>query len=280
MRRLALFSIAVFFITGLSRSLARPMDDSKEKPSGEVGRLPAKWAEYVTVKDLTDEIGESASRMGQNLKKVSDFDKFLKNIKTEGHLSAILAALVQEHPEAGTWQSVAAEIQSQGLAIAKAAESKGGKNFRTAADAHKKIGELMKKGESGDKVSSTNGREGSPNWASLGALADVMKRVEPSYKYIRGKMSNESVFSKEAEMIRHNSAMLYILGEIAPAFRPSEKDMVGLSAPMNAASIAMIEAAKSGDFSKASEANTAINTACNECHKAKRFQKKGADFDF
>ncbi len=259
---------------------ARPTDDTKEKPTGEAGKLSAGWSERVTVKDLTDEIAESATRMSQNLKKASDFDKFLKNIKTEGHLTAILAALVQEHPDAGKWNGVAAEAQSLGLEIAKAAEAKGGKNYRTAADAHKKITELLKKGEGGAAAGASNGKEGPTDWAALGALADVMKRVEPAYKYIRGTVSNETKFGKEAETIRHNAAILYVLGEIAPAFRPSEKDMVGLSGSMNAASLRLVEAVKNGDFEKGKDADTAINAACNECHKVKRFQKKGSDFDF
>lgn len=254
-------------------------DDAKEKPAG-VGKLPENWGEYVTVMDLTEEISESATRMGQNLKKPSDFDKFLKNINTEGHLTAVLAALVQEHPDAGNWKRVAATIQTEALSIAKAAEAKGGKNFRTAADAHKKIADLIKKGDAGDKAGSANGSDGSPDWPSLGALADVMKRVEPHYKYIRGKMSSETAFNKESETIRHNAAMLYTFGHIAPGFRPTEGDMPKLSGEMATASLSMLDAVKTGDFAKASDANTAINTSCNECHKAKRFTKKGSDFDF
>lgn len=269
---------------------AWPSDDAKDKPTS-VGKLPDNWAEFVTVKDLTDEISESATRMGQNLKKPSDFDKFLKNINTEGHLTAVLAALVVEHPDAGNWNGAAAQIQEHALTIAKAAEAKGGKNFRTAQDAHKKIADLIKKGDGGEKGGAANGSEGSPDWASLGALADVMKRVEPAYKYIRGKMSSESAFKKESETIRHNAAMLYIFGHIAPAFRPAEGDMPKLSGAMSSASIEMLESAKQAAreedkeklkelFAKAGEANTAINASCNDCHKAKRFTKKGSDFDF
>ena len=107
-----------------------------------------------------------------------------------------------------------------------------------------------------------------------------MKRVEPHYKYIRGKMSSETAFKKESETIRHNAAMLYTFGHIAPGFRPTEGDMPKLSADMSAAAANLLDAVKSSDFAKANDANTAINAACNDCHKAKRFTKKGGDFDF
>jgi hypothetical protein len=267
-----------FAITlSIGGAAAWPIDGDKDKPAAGVGKLPQNWGDYVTDKDLTDEISESATRMGQNLKKPSDFDKFLKNINTEGHLTAVLAALVQEHPDTGNWKGVAASVQTEALSIAKAAEAKGGKNFRTAADAHKKITGLLKKGAAGDEAGTPNG---SPDWASLGALADVMKRVEPHYKYIRGKMSSETAFTKESETIRHNAAMLYIYGHIAPAFRPAEGDMPKLSGAMSIAATELLDAVKASDFVKAGDANTAINTSCNECHKAKRFTKKGSDFDF
>jgi hypothetical protein len=241
-------------------------------------KLPDNWGESVLLKDLTDEISESVNRMGQNLKKPSDFDKFLKSINSEGHLTAILAGLALEHPESGSWKGSATQIQAQGLAIAKAAEAKGAKNFRSAQDAHKKIVEVLKKKSGGGAAS--NSADSSTDWASLGALGDIMKRVDSSYKYVRGKMSSESAFKKETETIRHNAAMLYIYGQISPAFRPAEADMPKLSGAMSVASADLLEAVRAGDFGKANEANTAINNACNECHKAKRFQKKGSELDF
>jgi hypothetical protein len=253
-----------------------PDDGDRGKPA--VIKLQEGWGQSVTVKDLTDEISESAIRIGQNLKKPSDFDRFLKNINTEGHLIAVLCALVQEHPDAGKWKPVAAHIQEQGLIVAKAAEVKGGKNFKTAQDAHKKILELIKKKEGGDRGGDGPDSNGAPDWASLGALGDVMKRVEPSYKYIRGKMSSEAAFKRDAETIRHNAATLVAYG--SPAVRAAEADMAKLSGAMSSAALDLLDAVNRSDFAKANEANTAINNACNECHKVKRFNKKGSDLDF
>lgn len=279
MRRKLFVALTIAWAIGIGASAAWPTDGEKDKPAASV-KLPANWAANVTVKDLTEEINEGVTRMGQNLKKASDFDKFLKNINTEGHLIAVLAALVHEHPEAGHWKGIASQIQTDSLAIAKAAEAKGGKNFKTAQDAHKKITELLKKGDSGEKAGAKSGSDDPTDWASLGALADVMKRVEPHYKYVNGKVSNESAFKKESESIRHNAAMLYILGHIAPAFRPTEGDMPGLSAAMTTASVNLLEAVKTSDFAKANEATTAIKASCLKCHAVKRFEKKGSDFDF
>jgi hypothetical protein len=254
-------------------------DDGNTKPAAGAIKLPDNWGDRITVKDLMDEISESAGRMGQNLKKPSDFDKFLKSINSEGHLTAILGGLVQEHPQAGGHKATGAQLQEFGLAVAKAAEAKGAKNLKTAQEAHKKILELIKKAESPERGGAGKA-DASPDWASLGALGDVMKRVEPSYKYVRGKMSNEAAFKKECEAIRHSAAMLYVFGHISPAFRPTESDMPKLSDAMSTAAEQLLDAVKTADFAKASEANTAINAACNECHKVKRFQKKGSDFDF
>ena len=120
-RRLARWTAGAL---GLGAAAAWPTEDPKEKPAADVGKLPENWGEYVSLKDLTDELAESATRTGQNLKKPADFDKFLKNINTEGHLTAVLAALIQEHPDAGNWKGVASTIQPEALAIAKAAEAK------------------------------------------------------------------------------------------------------------------------------------------------------------
>jgi hypothetical protein len=276
-RSIALLAALIVAIGGTALA---PVDGDEDKPPSSLGRLPDSWSEWVMLKDLTGELSESATRMGQNLKKPSDFDKFLKSINAEGHLTAVLAALVQEHAGAGAWQSAAAEIQEQGLAVAKAAEMKGAKNFRSAQEAHKKIVDLLKKKRDAGDRGSSGSTNRSVDWAALGGLGDVMKRVEPSYKYIRGKMSSEAAFKKESETIRHNAAMLYIFGQISPAFRPNEADMPKLSGTMSSAAADLLDAVRAGDFDKASDANTAINNACNECHKAKRFQKKGSDFDF
>jgi hypothetical protein len=276
--RKALIAFVSISLVAVTVACASGGNSKAASPSG-LDELPDNWGATVTVKDLTDEITESAARMGQNLKKPSDYDKYLKIIKTEGHLVAVLAALVQEHPEAGGWKSTAAQIREQGLIIAKAAEAKGRENFKAAQDAHKRILDSLKKKEGGDR-SKASGEDSTRDWGSLGALGDVMKRVEPSYKYIRGKMSNEAAFKRDSETIRHNAALLYIFAQISPAFRPTESDMPHLSGSMATASLALIEATKTADFAKANEANTAINNSCNECHKAKRFNKKGSDFDF
>ena len=280
MQKKVLAALTIALAIGVGTAATRPIDDNTVKLAAGVGKLPENWGEYVTVKDLTDEISESATRMAQNLKKPSDFDKFLKNINTEGHLTAVLASLVHQHPEAGAWKRAAADIQEQALVVAKAAESKGGKNFRDAQAAHKKITDLIKKSDGGDKGGAARNSEGTPDWTSLGALADVMKRVEPAYKYINGKVSNESAFKRESESIRHNAAMLYIYGQLSPAFRPTEGDMPKLSGAMSAAAADLLDAVRTSDFEKASRTDEALKASCLKCHEVKRFVKKGSDFDF
>ena len=146
MQKKLFVALSIAAAIGIASAAAWPTEGDKDKPAAGVGKLPENWSENVTVKDLTEEINESATRMGQNLKKASDFDKFLKNINTEGHLAAVLAALLHEHTDAGNWKGVAAQIQTQSLDIAKAAEVKGGKNFKTAQEAHKKIAALRAAG--------------------------------------------------------------------------------------------------------------------------------------
>ncbi len=236
-------------------------------------KLPADWAEHLTVEDLTTEISDSATRMAQNLKKAGDFDKFLKNINAEGHLSAVLAALLAEHPQAGDWKGTAAELREQALEVAKAAEAKGAKNYRVAQAAHKKITDLVK---SGGKGGAGDGE--ATDWAALADLSHVMKRVDPAYKFIRGKVSDEASFKKSASAIRHQAAVLAVLSDIAPAFRADDKDFAKLSALLSAAARSAADAAKAGDFAKAKEANTAINATCNDCHKKFRLDQKTSDF--
>jgi cytochrome c556 len=237
-------------------------------------KLPADWAEHLTVEDLTAEISDSATRMAQNLKKAGDFDKFLKNINAEGHLAAVLASLLVEHPQAGDWKGTAAEVREQALEVAKAAEAKGAKNYRLAQAAHKKITDLVKSGGKGGSGGSSDPTE----WTALADLSHVMKRVDPAYKFIRGKVSDEASFKKNAEAIRHQAAVLAVLSDISPAYRDDDKDFAKLSASMAAAARSAAKAAKSGDFDKAKEANTAINATCNDCHKKFRLDQKTSDF--
>jgi hypothetical protein len=239
-------------------------------------KLSDEWANNVTVDDLVSELNYSSERMGQNLKKSGDFDKFLDSIKAEGHLSAILAALITDHPDAGNWRGTAVDVQGHALEVAEAAQAKGAKNYRTAQEAYKKMNELLKKGEGG----AASGDAAEPDWAALGELKYVMKQVDRNYKRIRGAMADESSFKKAAEDIRHAAAIVSALSEIAPAFRPTEADMVDLSAKMLAGARSAVEAAKNQDFDKASQANTVLNNACQECHKVKRFVKKGDDLAF
>jgi cytochrome c556 len=236
-------------------------------------KLPADWAEHLTVDDLTAEISESATRMAQNLKKAGDFDKFLKNINAEGHLAAVLASLLAEHPQAGDWKGTAAEMRTQALEVAKAAEAKGAKNYRVAQAAHKKITDLVKTGGKGG-----SGDAEATDWAALADLSHVMKQVERAYKFIRGKVSDDASFKKNAEAIRHQAAVLAVLSDVSPAYRADDKDFVKMAGQMSAAARSAAQAAKTGDFEKAKEANTAINATCNDCHKKFRLDQKTSDF--
>src|SRR5262245_15757142 len=155
MRRFLVPSIGVVSIA-CSAAATLWTGNRDDKPAAAATKLPDKWADLVTVKDLADEINESAGRMGQNLKKQSDFDKFLKYINAESHLTAVLAELVRVHPEAGSWKTNAMQLQEQALIVAKAAEAKGSKNFHSAQDAHKKIMDLAKKKvDAGDHADGT-----------------------------------------------------------------------------------------------------------------------------
>ena len=283
MHKICFAGLSLVWLCGFGGSPALPFEASSPSASstGDI-KLSADWAEHVTIDDLTVELSECSTRISQNLKKPGDFDKFIKSINSEGHLMAVVATLVTVHPDAGGWKEIASDIQAQGLAIAQAAEAKGAKNYRSAQEAHKKIGELIKKGEKaekGTKASSSNDDTAAPDWAALGELSHVMKRVDPAYKYIRGKMSNAPSFKTYSEQVRHNAAILAVLAEISPAYR-TEKEFAKFSAAMSAAAKETASAAKSGDFDKAKDANTAINQSCNDCHKAYRLDQGKSGFGF
>jgi cytochrome c556 len=259
-------------------SQANPTSRADDAAAAPV-KLSPDWATRVRLDDLTDEISSSANRLAQNLKKPSDFDKFIKSVNAEAHLTAILAALVQAHPQAGSWHPIAAEIQDQALALAKAAETKGAKSFRSAQAAHKRILDLAKRGTKGAKAEQSGSDPAPIDWESLGELSHVMKRVDPAYKQIRGAMSSASDFKKVSEKIRHEAALLYTLGQIAPAYRRDEKEFQRLAAAMTAAALEGLEAAQSCDFDRAKAANTALNASCNDCHKLYRLDQV-KDFNF
>jgi hypothetical protein len=234
----------------------------------------------VTVDDLKSELSASAERAAQKMKKQSDFDRFIKDIKAEGHLTAIFAELLKLHPDSGPWNALAADVQTQSLELAQAAEGKGAKNYRSAQTALRKMQDMLKKGPK-EAADSDPAASSAGDWTTLGELSHVMKRVDPAYKFIRGKMSKKESFEKEAEKIRHEAAILATLSDIAPAFRPDEKDFVNLSAALTAAARDELDSAQRGDFQKASAANTAINDACNKCHAVYRLDqsgKSGLDF--
>jgi cytochrome c556 len=279
----AALSVVCLFGTGSSVALSSKAFTPSGTTTGDV-KLSADWATYVTIDDLTSELSECSTRIAQNLKKPGDFDKFIKSINAEGHLVAILAALVTVHPDAGNWKEIGTNIQAQGLAIAQAAEAKGAKNYRSAQEAHKRIGEMLKKGEKAEvvhkKSSSSNGDSAAPDWTALGDLSHVMKRVDPAYKFIRGKMSNASSFKNYSDQVRHQAAILAVLAEISPAYRADEKEFARFATAMSAAAKQTVAAAKSGDFDKAQDANTAINQACNDCHKAYRLDQGKSSIDF
>ncbi len=256
-----------------------PTAENAPAETAPVVQLSADWAKLVRVDDLTNELSDSAKRLEANLKKQPDFDKYIKAINSEAHLTAMLAALVAAHPDAGGWKGSAAEIEASALELAHSAETKGARTFRAAQEFQKKIAERIGQGASGAAAEPAASAEPT-DWAALGKLADAMKQVDRSYKFIRGSMSNAKAFQDKADGVRHEAAMLLTIAEIAPAFR-AEKDFAELSAGMHDAARSEIEAVDSGDFDKAKQANTAINTSCQNCHNRYRLdQGKAGDFNF
>lgn len=251
-------------------ALAKPKSKSAGGKAGS-----ARWADVVAVDDLVQDLNYALDGLGQNLKSQRDYDRFVKDIKSRGHLVAVLAEILRQHSEADGWKPVATEIQQKALEIAKAAESKGVKNYRTAQDAQKAIVGLVKAGPkagSGD----AGGAE-SADWESLSGLSDVMKRVDAAYKRIRG--ANASTFAKDAQAIGHEAAMLAVLSDVSPFFKADDKAFAEMSVAMRMAALGTVEASKAGDFEAGQKSSTAINDACNKCHQKYRLdQTKGFDF--
>jgi hypothetical protein len=235
----------------------------------------AKWADMVAVDDLVQDVNYALDGLGQNLKSQRDYDRFVKDIQSRGHLIAVLAEILRQHSDAGGWRPVAGEIQQKALEIAKAAESKGVKNYRTAQDAQKAIAGLMK---AGPKSGAGDAGGGAPaDWESLARLADVMKRVDAAYKRIRG--ANANSFAKDAKAIGHEAAILAVLSDLAPFYKADDKVFAEMSVAMRVAALETVEASKAGDFEAGQKSSTAINDSCNKCHQKYRLdQTKGFDF--
>lgn len=273
MRLISIAAISASLCFALAAALPQ---EPKEKPAAPA-KLSDEWTKVVTVDDLTTELSYVVTNsLAQNLKKQGDYDKFVKKINEDGHLAAMLAALVAAHPDAGNWKGVATQVQAQAVELATAAENKGKKNFDTASAAYKKMTDLIAKGKKGDKVDAPGGD--STDWPSLGELKHMMKRVDVCDKQLRGPTANADAFKKGAEKLRHEAALLAAFSDVSPGFRPGEKAFETNAAKMSVASREIAAAAKDGDYEKANKAYTVIKQACNDCHKAYRFESKSTDF--
>lgn len=273
---LVVAGLALTLAWGLAQPTNRGSAQASQDSPAAANSSKAEWTKLVTVDTLTAELSYASDRIAQHLKKQTDYDRFIKDINADAHLLAILAGLVAAHPDRGAWQGVAVELQAKALEIGQAAEAKGAKNFRAATEAHAAVRGLLDKGAKGER-----GKAGShgatPDWASLGELRHLMKRVDTADKQIRSGTSSESAFKKASEKLRVEAAMLATLSEIAPAFRPGEKEFEKHSGTMTTAAREVLDAAKSSDLPAARKAYTTVKSACNDCHKAYRFEQK-SDF--
>lgn len=257
----------------LCGGLADPQGTKKKTKPADTAPKATKWEELVAVDDLVADLTTTADTIAQNLKTQRDFDRFLKEIKSHGHLIAVYAAILNEHADADGWRPASGTLQSHAIEIAKAAESKGFKSYKSAQTAHKALKEAIKAGPK----KGTAGDARTTDWTTIASLADVMKRVDASYKKIRGA-SNAAALAKGAKEITHDAAILAALSEVAPKYKADDKVFAELSIAMRIAAVDATNAAKDVNFDAAQAATTAINDACNKCHAKYRLDQKGFDF--
>lgn len=223
------------------------------------------WGSVVPIEVLDAEAKQLRNRLSASLQTVATFNANTKGIETDGSVLALLAAIVERHPQQLRWSEQARFVRQLAYDIYLNATGKGRGPFQSTKEPFEKIVTIWDGGPPPEIEAARDAPLG-----EVGDRARVMQRIDSSYHWLRSDINTETRIKEERENVIRESTVLAALALALsdPSFDDADReDYQALLRRFIDGQLGMATAARTGQFAEFEAARDQVQKSCDACHQ-------------
>lgn len=223
------------------------------------------WKSLITMEQIGDETKRIRNHLTSSLQSVGTYNGGYKELQIDGAVIAALAEVVSQHPEDVSWKANARYLREYGSQLRQAAQALGRENYTNSQAAAEGIEAVL----AGNVPANAGDPPATRPYAEVASRAGVMQRISKASEWMRSNINAESVFNKELDEIRQESAILAALAKVVadPSYdSAAEEDYVGWAKDLLEAARAAGASTEEKSYPKFQESMNKIKKACDACH--------------
>jgi hypothetical protein len=249
----------------LATTAAPTKEPDPETPAPAAGSAQnADWAAIVPIDLLQAETKEIRTRLAAGLQTVATFNANTKDIETDGSVLALIAGIIERHPQELNWKDRARFVRQLASEIYLSANGKGRGPFQSSKEPFEKIVGIWDGGPAPESDV--------PALVPLGEAGDrgkVMLYFESNFNRLRSDVNTPVRLKEARDGVIRTTKVLAALGTALedPSFDGADQEQYRtLLRQFITGQQQMAEAAKSDDFAKFEQARDSVQKSCDACH--------------
>ncbi|MBL8848096.1 MAG: cytochrome c [Planctomycetaceae bacterium] len=233
-------------------------------PSSPVDQGTVDWAVVAPIDRLEAETKEIRTRLSANLQTVATFNANVDGIETDGSILALIAAIIERHPQKVNWQDRARHVRQLGYDVYINASGKGRGPFTSTKEPFEKIVGIL----DGGPAPEIDAAEQIP-LGEAGDRSQVMLRFETGFAWLRADINTPARLKEEKDrVIRETTVQAALATALTDAsFDTTDQEQYQqFLQQFIAGEQAMTAAAELGDFTAYEQARDRVQKSCDACH--------------
>lgn len=230
-----------------------------------VGDAPAiNWGSIVPMALLEAETKDIRTRLSANLQTVATFNANTDAIETDGSVLALIAAIIERHPESVNWKDRAPFVRQLAYDIYSNATGKGRGPLQKTKEPFEKIVGIWDGGPAPEMDAAPLAPLG-----EVGDRAQVMLRFESGFNWLRSDVNTATRLKEEKDRVVRETGVLASLAAALgdPTFDAADQEAYrALLQQFVDGQQAMKRAAESDDFPGFEQARDSVQKSCDACH--------------
>ncbi|MFO1096106.1 MAG: cytochrome c, partial [Planctomycetaceae bacterium] len=218
----------------------------------------------VPIELLQAETKEIRTRLAAGLQTVATFNANTKAIETDGSVLALIADIIERHPQELNWKDRARHVRQLAYDIYLNANGKGRGPFQKSKEPFEKLVSIWDGGPAPDNDVSAR--------APLGEAGDrgkVMLYFESGFNWLRSDVNTPARMKDERDRVIRTTKVLAALGtalEDSSFDGADQEQYVVLLRQFIAGQQQLADAANSDDFATFEKARDSVQKSCDACH--------------
>ncbi|OYW21246.1 MAG: hypothetical protein B7Z55_05980 [Planctomycetales bacterium 12-60-4] len=246
-----------------------PFPETPASPSPSAAGGAVDWKSLVTMEQIADEAKRIRNHLTSSLQSQGSYNGNYKDLAVDGAVVSALAAVAGLHPGDISWKANSRFLREYGLQLNGAAVGLGRENYSASQTAAENIEAVL----NGNLPGNAGDPPAARPFAEVASRAGLMNRMEKASEWMRANINAESVFNKELEQIRQESAILGLFAKIISDKTydsTEEEDYVRPAGLLVAAAHEAVVSTEEKSYAKFQDAMNQIKKACDECHLSYR----------